>query len=132
MGTRAGPTADGDTGVSFCAPGGAIAPVPQWCQQRRQLMNGTSMSSPCAAGGVALIVSALKQLGQAVTPARVRRAIENTAHEVHTSPLDTLAYGRGLMQVLRRCRCPRLATYAATVSCQNGHTYISYPTSRIL
>lgn len=67
-------------------------------------MNGTSMSSPCAAGGVALIVSALKQLGQPVTPARVRRAIENTAREVHTSPLDTLAYGRGLMQVCHRPR----------------------------
>eukprot|EP00892_Ulva_mutabilis_P003276 jgi/Ulvmu1/131/UM001_0135.1 len=94
-----GPVADGDTGVSFCAPGGAIAPVPQWCQQRRQLMNGTSMSAPCAAGGVALVVSALKQAGAAVTPSRVRRAIENTARQIHTSPLDTLAYGRGLMQV---------------------------------
>lgn len=101
----AGPAADGDIGVSFCAPGGAIAPVPQWCQQRRQLMNGTSMSSPCAAGGVALVVSALKQAGHAVTPARVRRAIENTAKQIHTSPLDTLAYGRGLMQVRRRLCC---------------------------
>lgn len=47
----------------------------------------------------ALIVSALKQLGQAVTPARVRRAVENTALRVHRTPEDTLTYGQGLIQV---------------------------------
>ena len=63
-------------------------------------MNGTSMSSPNACGGVALIVSALKQSGGAVTPARVRRAIEATAKPLEQhGPEDTLAYGAGLLQV---------------------------------
>ena len=105
----AGPTADGGHGVAVCAPGGAIAPVPQWSQQSRQLMNGTSMSSPNACGGVALLVSALKATGGRVTPARVRRALENTAKKLSDKPEDTLAYGAGLMQVRTGLRAPRCA-----------------------
>ncbi|KAL1831481.1 hypothetical protein ACET3Z_001132 [Daucus carota] len=94
-----GPTADGDLGVSVSAPGGAVAPVPTWTLQKRMLMNGTSMSSPSACGGIALLVSAMKATGILVSPYTVRRALENTAIPVGGLPEDKLTAGQGLMQV---------------------------------
>ncbi|XAR53659.1 Tripeptidyl-peptidase II [Bertholletia excelsa] len=94
-----GPTADGDLGVCISAPGGAVAPVPTWTLQRRMLMNGTSMSSPNACGGIALLVSAMKAEGIPVSPYTVREALENTCTPIGGLPEDKLSTGQGLMQV---------------------------------
>nr|CAB3450616.1 unnamed protein product [Digitaria exilis] len=96
-----GPTADGDLGVSISAPGGAVAPVPTWTLQSRMLMNGTSMASPSACGGVALLVSGMKAEGIPLSPYSVRKAIENTAASISNAPEEKLTTGNGLLQVDR-------------------------------
>ncbi|KAI9162128.1 hypothetical protein LWI28_024106 [Acer negundo] len=94
-----GPTADGDLGVCISAPGGAVAPVPRWTLQKRMLMNGTSMASPSACGGFALVISAMKANSIPVSPYIVRKAVENTSVPVGGLPEDKLSTGQGLMQV---------------------------------
>ncbi|CAN1158776.1 Tripeptidyl-peptidase 2 [Linum perenne] len=94
-----GPTVDGDLGVSVSAPGGAVAPVPTWTLQNRMLMNGTSMASPSACGGTALLISAMKAEGITVSPYTVRKALENTCLPIGQCLADKLTSGQGLMQV---------------------------------
>lgn len=92
-----GPMADGDMGVAVTAPGGATTRVPSWTLQKSMLMNGTSMSSPHAAGCVALLVSACLANGIPYTAARIRRALMNTAQP--NPNLTVLQQGAGMIQV---------------------------------
>lgn len=85
--TSRGPSPDGSLGVSVCAPGGAIAAIPQWNLSKKRLMNGTSMASPAACSSCAVLVSYLKKYGIPYTSDRVRLAIENSARPLRTEHL---------------------------------------------
>eukprot|EP00210_Caulerpa_lentillifera_P001608 g1546.t1 len=103
-----GPTFDGRIGILFSAPGGAISNFPQWTGQSRQLANGTSMASPSGCGGLALILSALKQNGRPYNPEKIRKAIQNSCVMPQESPYSDslhLTYGHGLLQVDRVWEC---------------------------
>ncbi len=96
--TSRGPTPDGAMGVCVAASGGAIAPVPNWCLTPSVRMNGTSMASPCCAGGIALLLSAAKKQGLVTSPHRIRKALENTARFINS--VEPWAQNTGLMQVV--------------------------------
>nr|NP_594951.1 tripeptidyl-peptidase II Tpp2 [Schizosaccharomyces pombe]Q9UT05.1 RecName: Full=Tripeptidyl-peptidase 2 homolog; Short=TPP-2; AltName: Full=Multicorn protease [Schizosaccharomyces pombe 972h-]CAB55179.1 tripeptidyl-peptidase II Tpp2 [Schizosaccharomyces pombe] len=88
-----GPTLDGDTGVSIYAPGGAITSVPPYSLQNSQLMNGTSMSSPSACGGISLILSALKAQKKPYTAAAIKKAVMYTSKDLRDD------FNTGMLQV---------------------------------
>ncbi|KXS13983.1 subtilisin-like protein [Gonapodya prolifera JEL478] len=77
-----GPAFDGWQGVSVYAPGGAVAEVPRYSLAPTQLMNGTSMASPNAAGCVSLLISALLSSNMPYSPYTIRRALENTGKDI--------------------------------------------------
>jgi len=95
--TSRGPTPDGDLGVSVTSCGAAITCVPQWTLSKNQRMNGTSMSSPHACGGIALVMSGLKQRGLEWNPHWMKQALTSTASQVNKD--EPFSTGHGLVQV---------------------------------
>jgi tripeptidyl-peptidase II len=95
--TSRDPCIDGGSGVTVCAPGAAIASVPEFTLSKAQLMNGTSMSAPHVAGAIAIIISGLKQLKINYTPFSIKRAIWNSS--TYLTNVDPFAQGNGLLNV---------------------------------
>jgi hypothetical protein len=104
-----GPREDGGFKPNIVAPGAAISTVPLWLTglptpgvgytlpPGYALLQGTSMASPQAAGGAALLLSAAKSRGIAVTPAALRRTIYTSASWLPGTAAH--AQGNGLLDV---------------------------------
>ena len=104
-----GPREDGGFKPNIMAAGSAISTVPRWLKQGDvaetgytlpvgyAMFNGTSMASPQAAGGAALLLSAAFATGTDTTPAQLRNSIYTSAKFV--KGLEAIGQGTGQMNV---------------------------------
>ncbi|MFE0647844.1 S8 family serine peptidase [Streptomyces sp. NPDC059534] len=104
-----GPREDGGFTPTLTAPGSAVNTIPTWlpgagvAESGYQLpagygmLNGTSMSSPQAAGASALLISAAKQKGIALSPLTLRTALTSTAKRI--PGVAAHEQGAGLMDI---------------------------------
>ncbi|MER6159103.1 S8 family serine peptidase [Streptomyces sp. NPDC001868] len=105
-----GPREDGGFTPTLVAPGAAVNTAQTWLPgfiapeagytlpAGYQMLNGTSMASPQAAGASALLLSAAKQKGIDLTPLKLRTALNSTAD--HISGVQAYAEGAGLMNIV--------------------------------
>ncbi|MEU1854396.1 S8 family serine peptidase [Streptomyces sp. NPDC019990] len=105
-----GPREDGGLTPTLVAPGAAVSTVPAWqagspvaeagwkLPPGYAMHNGTSMASPQAAGATALLLSAAKQQGIELTPAKLRTALTSTAR--HIKGVQAYEEGAGLIDVV--------------------------------
>lgn len=105
-----GPREDGGFKPEIVAPGSAISTIPMWqaggpvggtyaLPAGYAMFNGTSMASPQAAGGAALLISAAKQAGVEHNPAQLRQAIRSTARYLDKDRFEAYDQGNGLFRV---------------------------------
>ncbi|MBD0418339.1 S8 family serine peptidase [Streptomyces sp. TRM S81-3] len=105
-----GPREDGGFTPTLTAPGAAINTIQTWLPGAPVteagydlpagygMLQGTSMASPQAAGASALLLSAAKQRGIDLTPAKLRTALTSTAD--HIKGVQAYEEGAGLIDVV--------------------------------
>ncbi|GAA2928475.1 MULTISPECIES: S8 family serine peptidase [Streptomycetaceae] len=106
-----GPREDGGFAPILTAPGASINTTQTWSAggpvkeagyslpAGYSMLQGTSMSSPQAAGAAALLLSAAKQKSIELPPADLRTALTSTA--THIAGVPAHAQGAGLMNIVR-------------------------------
>ncbi|MFD7976187.1 S8 family serine peptidase [Streptomyces sp. NPDC059071] len=104
-----GPREDGGFTPTITAPGSAVNTIPTWqagagvaeagytLPAGYGMLNGTSMSSPQAAGASALLISAAKQKHIALSPNTLRTALTSTAKRI--SGVAAHEQGAGLIDI---------------------------------
>ncbi|MFZ3470191.1 S8 family serine peptidase [Streptomyces sp. 4.24] len=104
-----GPREDGGFTPTITAPGASINTIQTWLPGAPVkeagynlpagygMLQGTSMSSPQAAGASALLISAAKQQKIALTPASLRIALTSSAKKIDDVPAH--AQGAGLINI---------------------------------
>ncbi len=103
-----GPREDGGFKPNIVAPGAAVSTTPRWqagspvpgtyaLPPGYGMFNGTSMASPQAAGGAALLLSGAKQAGVQHQPAQLRQAINSSAR--YLTRYGAAEQGNGLLDV---------------------------------
>ncbi|MFD9358799.1 S8 family serine peptidase [Streptomyces sp. NPDC060031] len=104
-----GPREDGGFTPTITAPGASINTIQTWLPGAPVkeagydlpagygMLQGTSMSSPQAAGASALLISAAKQQHIALTPANLRIALTSSAKKIDDVPAH--AQGSGLINI---------------------------------
>ncbi|MFE2432296.1 S8 family serine peptidase [Streptomyces sp. NPDC059373] len=105
-----GPREDGGFAPTISAPGASINTIPTWepgapvaeagytLPAGYGMLQGTSMASPQVTGASALLLSAAKQKGIALTPAKLRTALTSTA--THIPGAQTYEEGSGLINIV--------------------------------
>ncbi|PWI18386.1 serine protease [Streptomyces sp. Act143] len=105
-----GPREDGGFTPTLSAPGASINTTQTWLPGSPvaeagyslpagySMLQGTSMASPQAAGASALLLSAAKQKGIALTPANLRTALTSTAD--HIKGVQAYEEGAGLINIV--------------------------------
>jgi hypothetical protein len=105
-----GPREDGGFAPTLTAPGAAINTTQTWLPggpvaeagytlpAGYSMLQGTSMASPQAAGASALLLSAAKQKGLDLTPAKLRTALTSTAD--HIKGVQAYEEGAGLINIV--------------------------------
>ena len=105
-----GPREDGGFAPVLTAPGASINTTQTWypggpvkeagysLPAGYSMLQGTSMSSPQAAGAAALLLSAAEQKGIELPPADLRTALTSTA--THIKDVPAHAQGAGLMNIV--------------------------------
>ncbi|WP_105975265.1 S8 family serine peptidase [Streptomyces geranii] len=109
--SSAGPREDGGFVPTLTAPGASINTIQTWAPGAPTaeagyslpagyaMLQGTSMSSPQAAGASALLISAAKQRHIALSPLTLRTALTSTARQIKGVPAHV--QGAGLIRIVQ-------------------------------